>query len=379
MAISQHIRIFGHYGVLRVFPSCGFVGGRVVADCPAPDTGLLGVVVDAFEVGIGGPIASVTTDENGAYAFPELLAGDYTVMILTPLGYTIASDEVPVTISGGQITNIEFSLTCVDIVPNTRGGGFWKHQVGVATGGNGRAQIDGVTLCGYLDGIEAHFNNNSINEVIVYDPLEGADCSQKLIVAKDLLNLKGNVGMTARAKQQLMALLLNVASEKLSLMDPQFSADGATVSQAITYCDNLIDDPAGDHETAKTIADLINNAKMVPTNMIPLDTENIAYSPAGPEPLPNRLALHQNAPNPFNPTTVIRYDVPVGDGNVSLRIYDVTGSLIRTLVDGTVSPGHKAATWDGKDARGNQVSSGIYFYRLTAGSATFTKKMVFLK
>ena len=94
---------------------------------------------------------------------------------------------------------------------------------------------------------------------------------------------------------------------------------------------------------------------------------------------PKTVSLYQNVPNPFNPTTVIRYDVPAGSGVVSLRIYDVTGALIRTLVDGTVTPGHKSATWDGRDARGNQVSSGIYFYRLVAGSTTLTKKMVLLK
>jgi hypothetical protein len=109
------------------------------------------------------------------------------------------------------------------------------------------------------------------------------------------------------------------------------------------------------------------------------DTAYVDFGLAAVNLLPDRLALYPNVPNPFNPTTVIRYDVPAGEGAVSLRIYDVTGALIRTLVDGTVSPGHKSATWDGRDARGNQVSSGIYFYRLVAGNTTFTKKMVFLK
>jgi flagellar hook assembly protein FlgD len=76
---------------------------------------------------------------------------------------------------------------------------------------------------------------------------------------------------------------------------------------------------------------------------------------------------------------VIRYDVPADGGRVSLRIYDVTGELMRTLVDGTVTPGQKSARWDGTDARGNSVSSGVYFYRLRAGSKTLTRKMVFLK
>ena len=95
--------------------------------------------------------------------------------------------------------------------------------------------------------------------------------------------------------------------------------------------------------------------------------------------IPKRVALHQNSPNPFNPTTVIRYDVPDGGAHVTLQIYDVRGQLVRTLVDGNVTPGKRSVTWDGKDGRGGQVATGIYFYRLRAGGKTFTKKMVFLK
>ncbi len=61
--------------------------------------------------------------------------------------------------------------------------------------------------------------------------------------------------------------------------------------------------------------------------------------------VPAAFALHQNVPNPFNPSTVIRYGVPVGGGVVSLRIYDVSGRLVRTLVDGTQPALQKTAAW----------------------------------
>ena len=99
----------------------------------------------------------------------------------------------------------------------------------------------------------------------------------------------------------------------------------------------------------------------------------------GDLPMPTEVALYQNAPNPFNPTTMIRYDVPVGTSRATLRIYSVAGQLIQTLIDGPVTPGRKSTMWSGKDTRGNPVSSGIYFYRLHAGGRTITKKMVFLK
>jgi hypothetical protein len=95
--------------------------------------------------------------------------------------------------------------------------------------------------------------------------------------------------------------------------------------------------------------------------------------------VPVKLALYQNVPNPFNPTTVIRYDVPAQGARVSLAIYDVGGHLVRTLVDGSQTPGVKSVTWDGRDSRGTSVSSGIYFYRLRAGGEVITRKMVLIK
>jgi hypothetical protein len=358
----------------------GSVAGYVTADCPDPGTGLYGVEVDAYVVGDGNLLGSEVTDMNGFYQIDSLAAGDYTITVVTPLSYVAAQEEIPVTVVGGEVATVNFDLTCIEITPNQRSKGFWKHQVGVALGGKGNAQIDAATLCDYLDLIEAHFNSNAINQVIVYEPPASGECTDKLVVAKDLLNLKGNAGMTAKAKQQFMALLLNVASSKLGLQT-SISEDGATVSQAITHCDHLIDDPAGDHEQAKDICDMINNAQTVPAGMIPLDTDNIAYSPPAKRKteLPESYALGQNHPNPFNPNTTIDYSVPVGGGNVSLKIYDVSGRLVRTLVNGHRPAGNWNATWDGKDSRGMNVATGIYFYQLKAIGFSETRKMVLMK
>ena len=91
------------------------------------------------------------------------------------------------------------------------------------------------------------------------------------------------------------------------------------------------------------------------------------------------VALHQNVPNPFNPTTVIHYDIPGNGVKVSLQIFDVGGRLVRTLVNDEQSAGKKTSRWDGTDSNGNLAGSGVYFYRLTAGNRTLTKKMVLLK
>ena len=90
------------------------------------------------------------------------------------------------------------------------------------------------------------------------------------------------------------------------------------------------------------------------------------------------LALHQNTPNPFNPSTTISFTLPER-ARVTLTVYDVQGRLVRTLVDEMAGEGYQERIWDGKDASGNPVGSGVYFYRLTAGDKTLTKKMVLLK
>ncbi|MDH4036302.1 MAG: T9SS type A sorting domain-containing protein [Candidatus Krumholzibacteria bacterium] len=96
--------------------------------------------------------------------------------------------------------------------------------------------------------------------------------------------------------------------------------------------------------------------------------------------VPGPARLEQNIPNPFNPSTEIRYTIARA-GPVWLVIYDVTGARVRELVAGRQEPradGYRV-TWDGTDDRGRRVASGVYYYRLVAGEFTQTRKMVLLK
>jgi hypothetical protein len=92
----------------------------------------------------------------------------------------------------------------------------------------------------------------------------------------------------------------------------------------------------------------------------------------------DRFALNQNYPNPFNLSTEIAFQVPV-ESKVNLKIYNTRGRLVRSLVDGILNKGLYNIRWDGKDEAGNEVASGIYFYKLAAGEFTSVKKMVLLK
>ncbi len=95
--------------------------------------------------------------------------------------------------------------------------------------------------------------------------------------------------------------------------------------------------------------------------------------------IPRSFALHQNAPNPFNPVTVIRYDVPPIGGRVAVTVYDVSGRLVRTLVDRVQSAGQHTVRWDGRNEYGQSAASGIYFCRMTAPGFVEKRKMVLLR
>ena len=352
--------------------SVGSIAGRVVADCPSPESGLLGVVIDAFEVGTGDLVASDTTNTSGEYLMPSVGAGNYTATIVRPLGYGIASDDIAVTVVGGSTATADFALTCMTVASNPRGSGYWKHQVGAATGGRGNAQVDGATLCTYLDVIEDHFNNNAINEVAVYLPPASDLCPDKLDAVKDLLNLRGNVGTLARAKQQLVTLLMNVAAQHIGLTEV-ISDDGATVSQAITFCDNLIDDAAGDHNTAKSVAATINGGGIVEAGVITLGTPDIAYAKPQFADLPLRVS-----PNPGGGQAyTFSFGMPLS-GPATLEVYNVAGRRITTIQSAYLEAGQPRISWVGRNANGGRIGRGVYFARLTTPEGTNTVKFIHL-
>jgi flagellar hook assembly protein FlgD len=93
---------------------------------------------------------------------------------------------------------------------------------------------------------------------------------------------------------------------------------------------------------------------------------------------PRDFWLEPNFPNPFNPTTNIRFSVDRQTA-VSLVIYDLLGQEVRRLVDEVMSPGTRTLSWDGRDDLGRPQASGTYIYRLKAESFLEAKKMVLLK
>ncbi len=104
-------------------------------------------------------------------------------------------------------------------------------------------------------------------------------------------------------------------------------------------------------------------------NIISLDVNNV---------VPPELALGQNYPNPFNPSTTISYSLPTS-GLVRLDIYNVRGQLVRTLIDAEQDSGYHSVVWNGTDKSGQNVASGIYFYRLSSPGEALGKRMLLMK
>ena len=94
--------------------------------------------------------------------------------------------------------------------------------------------------------------------------------------------------------------------------------------------------------------------------------------------VPKEHALLQNVPNPFNPRTIIAFDLPKNE-QVNITVYDVRGSVVKTLMSEWKSAGRHQVVWDGMDKGGHQVASGVYYYRIAAGEYLATKRMLLLK
>ena len=94
--------------------------------------------------------------------------------------------------------------------------------------------------------------------------------------------------------------------------------------------------------------------------------------------LPTEFALSQNYPNPFNPTTTINFDLPTKT-DVQIKVFNVLGQVVNTLVDESLEAGSYKVDWDGTNQAGAHAASGVYFYKIVAGDFVETKKMMMLK
>jgi subtilisin family serine protease len=118
--------------------------------------------------------------------------------------------------------------------------------------------------------------------------------------------------------------------------------------------------------------------KIQPRDDADIEVYFVGVGPGDVSVAPKVVSLTQNYPNPFNPSTEISYALPA-DAEVTLGIYNVSGQLVRTLIDGHQEAGYHRVIWDGYTDSGTRAASGVYFYSLKTGKKTVTKRMVLLK
>ena len=120
-----------------------------------------------------------------------------------------------------------------------------------------------------------------------------------------------------------------------------------------------------------------NSAYAVALLQKALGTYPLDVKPVGGE-IPVAFALNQNYPNPFNPSTTISFALPKNE-QVKLEVYDILGNHVKTMVDQQMGAGTYQVVWNGIDQNGARVASGVYLYRLQAGSFSTVKKMLLVK
>jgi hypothetical protein len=355
------------------------VSGIVSSDCTGP---LENVIVGL--VGAVGEFDSDTTDASGAYSFVDVAASDEIgageVSISIPLGFEAVSPvggEAAITLDANQ--TVDFTLSCLDPTGSARGKGYWKHNANVYLKNKGNAQESEADMTtNFLAAVFHHFHENELNGIAVegvsFMDAGGGPEPLDLATIGATLSVKGNAGMLAKAKQQYLAFLLNVASGKLSTF-AEVSADGRTASQVLQYVADLINDgDSSNDEAAKDICDDINNAKVLPAGVVPEGYSTIYY--ARPQVADSELSVFPN-PGRGSKDYTLSFAIPVS-GRTSLEIYNVAGRRVATLVAGELPAGRREVAWQGRDSTGRHVGQGVYFARLITPQGTKTTKFVHL-
>jgi C1A family cysteine protease len=155
--------------------------------------------------------------------------------------------------------------------------------------------------------------------------------------------------------------------------DPDTIAEG--VSGRSYHCEWVIPDAPGDDLRVRVVANDMAGLASYDDSDADFTIEDPG---SGVEEQPRTLALRQNVPNPFNPATNIVYSVPT-PAHVRLTVYDVNGRVVKSLVDRDLSADDYTTSWDGKSDAGEDVASGIYFYRLLADDRELERKMILLR
>ena len=154
-------------------------------------------------------------------------------------------------------------------------------------------------------------------------------------------------------------------------------ADGASLPDNVSFYFTVANIPGTTAGTPPG-TELLNVVCNYPDVDNPVTVNTAVASADDGSLLPSEYALFQNYPNPFNPSTQISFDIPKAEF-VTLRIYNLLGQDVKTMINQSMAPGRYTVEWNGNDMLNNDVSSGVYFYELRGESFVSRKKMLLIR
>lgn len=224
------------------------------------------------------------------------------------------------------------------------------------------------------------FDMGALANTYYIDDVHVADTSQVAYVMSPTMLMMKSVGVDTVQIAWNPSAMVSGHMNSLQMYDVyRGAATDTSISQMTmvgTATDTVFVDKGLSANTkyryAVTAVDM-NNRETFSSNWITVKTKMTTPIEKGPAKLPEKFALHDNYPNPFNPTTNISYDLPKAE-QVMLSVYNVLGKRVAVLVQSHQSAGNHMATFDASN-----LSSGVYFYRLQAGNHIMVKKMLLMK
>jgi len=252
---------------------------------------------------------------------------------------------------------------------------------------------------------ELNWNGTAQIEVVVADLAGLKDTTAFALTLTPVQDAPLAFNLTAPAKDSTVVITLNnINTSLLLLWDQADDPEGDNVYYDVVFTDSLDIMPSKYIGRNPSVQWYLSDIKAVmETNGYPTitgtwtiyaysgtDTTYAANGPltltfvngtlgiAGGLGIPTEFALHQNHPNPFNPSTTLRFDLPEAS-NVTLTVYDLMGREVTRLVAGRLEPGYHAVVWNGRDRVGRQAPTGVYIARMVSAQYTRTIKLVLLK
>jgi YVTN family beta-propeller protein/parallel beta-helix repeat protein len=294
-------------------------------------------------------------DPDGVFLY--VTNTDDDLVSVYEIGYTYGASYMGVTAPGQQVVVADIILTLVAEIPvGDEPYGIAidpiRKQVIVANSGSGTVTIIDISPIGIIVPIEL------INSLVI---------EIETMINLGTLNVEdGN------------SLLDKIRSVPDQIEKGNKTAALNKINSFIKKVNNLIRRNELTEEEGQTLIDIANEI---------IDEINFYMEKSGKDELseliiPETFALDQNYPNPFNPTTTIYYDIPSSAENgvhVQLRVYNILGQVVRTLVDEHNLPGRYQVHWDSHSADNTPVASGIYIYRIEAGDFVQVRKMVLIR